>query len=480
MKADLGLFVQDQWAISRLTLNYGLRMDYFNGNVPAQHVDAGRFVGARDFAPVHDVPEWTDLNPRAGVSYDLFGNGRTALKASIGRYVSRQSMVVATSNNPIATSVNSVNRAWTDVNGNFVPDCDLTNFGTNGECGPISNVNFGRINPAATRYADNLIRGYGVRDYFWDLAAELQHQIGTGVSVKGGYYRNWTDHFGCISGNCYSLDTGVTDNLAVTPADFDSYCVAAPMDPRLPGGGGYAVCGLYDVSPAKFGQGDVLVKRASDFDRPDGGRGKTRVSDFFSAAVNTRFGSGIELGGSVDTGRTVDDNCFVADSPQQLLNCRIVAPFAGQTSIKMHWIAPLPGSLMVSGVLQNISGAPYDANYAVRNDAIAPSLGRNLAQCGTRPVCTASVTVPLVAPWTLFEPRRTQLDLRVSRIFELGDRMRLRANVDLYNVLNDDSVLEPNNNYGPNWRQPAPAVSGAFSGGLMDARLLQFGAQLTF
>jgi hypothetical protein len=52
--------------------------------------------------------------------------------------------------------------------------------------------------------------------------------------------------------------------------------------------------------------------------------------------------------------------------------------------------------------------------------------------------------------------------------------------VDLYNVLNDASVLEPNNNYGSVWRQPAPAVGGAFSGGLMDARLLQFGGQLTF
>ena len=65
-------------------------------------------------------------------------------------------------------------------------------------------------------------------------------------------------------------------------------------------------------------------------------------------------------------------------------------------------------------------------------------------------------------------------------MFSLGARARLRANVDLYNVLNDASVLEPNNNYGAVWRQPSPAVGGAFSGGLMDARLVQFGGQLTF
>jgi hypothetical protein len=480
MKADLGLFVQDQWAINRLTLNYGLRFDYFNGYVPPQHVDAGQYVGARDFAAVANVPNWTDLNPRLGGSYDLFGNGRTAVKASLGRYVARQSMVVAISNNPIATSVNSVNRTWDDANRDYVPDCDLAVFGANGECGPISNANFGRINPAATRYADDLIRGFGARDYFWDMAAEIQHQLGPGVSVKGGYYRNWTNHFGCISGNCYSLDTGVTDNLAVSPADFDTFCVTAPIDARLPGGGGYPVCGLYDLTPAKFGQGDLVITRASNYDRPDGGKGKRRTSDYVTVSFNTRLGEGLEFSGSVDTGRTVEDNCFVVDSPQQLLNCRVVAPFGGQTSVKVFGTSPLPGGFVVSGVFQNISGSPYLANATVSNDVIAPALGRNLAACGTRTVCTASAVVPLIVPWTEFEPRRTQIDVRVSKLFAVGSRMRLRANLDVYNVFNNSAVLEPNNNYGAVWRQPAPAVGGAFSGGLVDGRLLQLGGQLTF
>ena len=475
MKADLGVFVQDQWVFRRLTLNYGLRLDYFNGYVPEQHVPSARFIGSRDFAPVHKVPEWTDLNPRVGGSYNLFGDGRTALKASLGRYVSRQSMVVATSNNPIATSINSVNRAWNDANGDYIPDCNLANFAANGECGPISNANFGKINPGATRYADDLIRGFGKRDYFWDFAAEVQHEMGSGISLQAGYYRNWTDHFGCITGNCYSLDTGVVDNLAVTPADHSPYCITAPVDSRLPGGGGYQVCGLYDIAPGKFGQGELLVTRASNYDN-----GKSRTSDFVGASVRTRLGPGVELGGSVDTGRTVEDHCFVIDSPQQLLHCRFVAPFKAQTSIKMHGTYPLPAGLVISGVLQNVSGAAYQANYAVRNDAIAPSLGRNLAACGTQTQCRATVTVPLVAPWTLFEPRRTQLDLRLSKVFTLGPRKRLRANLDVYNVLNDASVLEPNNNYGAFWRQPAPLVGGAFSGGLMDARLVQLGGQLTF
>src|SRR5439155_15249555 len=118
-RADMGIYFQDQWAIRRLTLNYGARYDYFNGRVDANHVaaPASGWVPARDFAAVSNVPAWKDINPRFGASYDLFGNGRTALKASIGRYVAKTGTAVASANNPVLTSVNSITRTWTDLNG---------------------------------------------------------------------------------------------------------------------------------------------------------------------------------------------------------------------------------------------------------------------------------------------------------------------------------------------------------------------------
>jgi hypothetical protein len=76
-----------------------------------------------------------------------------------------------------------------------------------------------------------------------------------------------------------------------------------------------------------------------------------------------------------------------------------------------------------------------------------------------------------------FEPRHTQLDLRLTKAIPLGGRMRIRANLDLYNVLNDGSVTNPNPNFGSSWLQPS---GGFFTGGLADGRLLQFSGQLTF
>lgn len=470
---DLGLFAQDQWTVSRFTLNYGLRFDYFRAYVPEQHAAAGQFLGARDYARVDNVPEWTDLNPRVGISYDVFGNARTALKASLGRYVSAEGMYNFTRRvNPLNTSVNSVNRTWTD-DGDYVPECDLRNPAANGECGAIDNVNFGQSR-ITTRFADDVMRGFGNRPKLWDFATELQQQITHGMSATIGYYRNTYGNF------------NVADNLEVTPADFDPYCITAPLDPRLPGGGGYPVCGLYDVNPAKFGRVNNLISKSP----------QTQANDFINVTFNTRFQSGMQLGGGVDMGRTVNDTCFTVDSPGVVVGtavtggnnfvggssattingqsiCRTVIPFSAQAQLKLYGSFPLPGDLRVSGTYQNTSGPANFADYPATNAVIAPSLGRNLA-AGAR----ATATVPLIVPQTRFEDRRKQLDLRLTKVLPVGGKRRLEANLDIYNVFNASDVNQSNNSYGPRWLLP---LNNAYAGGaVLTGRLIEFGGRLTF
>ena len=199
------------------------------------------------------------------------------------------------------------------------------------------------------------------------------------MSVSGGYYRNWNNNF------------LVTDNLAVAPTGYDPYCVTAPSNPQLPGGGGYPVCRLYDIQPAFFGQVNNLVTQDTNYGK------QRRVSDFFNASINARVGSGLRIGGGLDTGRTLNDNCFVVDSPQQLLYCRVITPFSAQTQLKLFGSYPLPGRVSLSGVVQSLPGPVILANYPAPNSAIVPSLGRNLA-AGTR----GTATVPLIQPQTRF------------------------------------------------------------------------------
>jgi hypothetical protein len=486
-RADMGVYFQDQWAIRRLTMNYGFRFDYFNGYVEPSRVaaPASGWVPARDFPAVSGVPAWKDLSPRIGAAYDLFGDGRTALKVSLGRYVAKTGTAVASANDPIATSVNSVTRTWADANGNYTPDCDLKSRVASGECGAMSDPNFGGFSPT-TRWADDVLHGFGVRNSNWDFGTEVQRQLGAGVSVTAGYYRNWYSHF------------IATDNLLRTPADFDPYCITAPLNPKLPGGGGYQVCGLYDVSVAKFTQVDNLVTQSSQYGE------QKQVNNFLSVTISTRLRSGVQFGGGIDAGRSLTDNCFVIDSPgvssgsftppqtattvsgistasptapqtATTINgktmCRVVTPFKGQAQLKLNGAVPLPYEFVVSAIYQDISGPNIVAAYAAANSDIAPSLGRNLGACGTRVPCTATATVPLVAPGTLYDHRIRRLDLRVTRRMRFGGRLGLQANVDIYNAFNGSGVVQVNNAYGPQWRQPTE---------VQDPRIVQFSGQLTF
>ena len=399
---DMGFFAQDQWTMERLTLNLGVRFDYFNAWVPAQDVEATPFLPARSYDRIDNVPNWWDINPRLGLAYDVTGDGRTAVKVSMGRYVAKLDMDIPGANNPINAVVNRVNRSWIDTNGDFTPDCDLANGEANGECGPYADSNFGGLN-ITEEWDPDLLEGWGKRLYNWDLATEIQHELLPGLSLTAGYYRNWY-------GNFY-----LTDNTEVTPADYDSYCITAPTDSQLPGGGGYEICDLANISAEKFGERFSFVTLAENFGD------QTRVNDFVNVTFRARLDSGALFGGGIDGGRTVNDGCFVVDDPQQLLNCREVRPFSDQLQFKLNGSLPLPGDVVVSGVFQNLPGPIINANFRASTAQVAESLGRPLSGRAR------NATVPLYEPWTLSEERTTRVDLRLTKLLNLGSRFTLRG-----------------------------------------------------
>ena len=460
MNPEFALFAQDQWTVKRLTLNLGLRFEYMRQSAPAIDLPVGLLSDARHFDPLSCIPCWKDINPRVAVAYDLFGDGKTAVKASIGRYVKASTTEIAGAYAPQAAAITSTTRAWTDSNGNFFPDCDLRSTVANGECGAMANPSFGGIQPRV--HADpDWITGWGKRGYAWTSGVSIQRELGLGVALDAGYYRSW-----------YGNQT-VRDNILVTPADYDPYCVTAPVDARLGSVSGRQVCGLYDIKPEKFGQVDSVDTLASKFGK------YTEVFNGVDISLNARLprganvSGGVSLGNSVGTGSGFEASvgsgtkrCFVVDSPQDLYNCESANPY--RPNFKVNGSIPLPRGFQAAAVYTNLPALGYFAAATFSTAQIQPSLGRPLAG-GTR-----NVTIDLLQPTSAFLDSRTnQLDLRLSKKWRAAG-LGFQLNTDLYNVFDASPVLNINSTYGTNganWLRPTQ---------VLDARLFKMGVQVDF
>jgi hypothetical protein len=448
---EIGVFVQDRWTRDRATITAGVRFDQFRAGYPEQYLGPAPFQPTRNLSfPAVTGIDVRDVTPRVGLGYDLFGNGKTALKVNVGKYT----LGVSNIGNP-AGITNTITRNWTDANSNYTPDCDLLNSAaqdlraSGGDfCSIWSSLNFG-LPTSVTKFNNDTRFGWGTRAYNWEFSTSIQHQILPRVAVDVGYFRRWFGNF------------QITQNLLTTSADYSSFNFTAPSDPRLPDGGGFLVSGLYDLNPNKTGMVDNYTTLAADFGN------QIEHWNGVDASVNARLENGLVLLGGISLGRTITDACEVransGGNPSQRF-CHVETNLMGQTQVKLLGTYLVPrANVNLAAAFQSTPGPQISANYVAPNVIVQPSLGRPLSGGA------ANVTVNLIEPGTMYGDRANQLDFRLSKIFKFTNR-RVNLNLDVYNIINSNPVMQENSAFAV-WRTPQR---------IMDARLFKISTQFEF
>ena len=472
---NIGIFAQDQWTRKRFTINAGVRLDVFRNTIPDIILPAVQWVPIERKYDGRTAVAWQDVHPRFGLTYDVRGDGRTAIKASANRYGTRAGIEYARALFPLAPNTGAaiLARAWADLNGDDVPQGDPRNPLPNGELIAASpNPNWGT--PTQFIFYDpEWATGWQKRFANWEFSTSVQHEVRPGLSVNVGYFRRIyvNPELGPLGSNNAGFD-----NRQLTGADFDTYSVTAPSDPRLPGGGGYTVANMVDPKPTAATRlaADRFSTSADNF----GSQSEHWNGMDFSA--NARMNN-LRVQGGFSFGSRSVETCNL--DPDQRIN---VSNFTGAAALGSYpycafstpWLAQvkglgsytLPFDLQASATYQSLPGPERTAVVAYPRATIT-TLGR--------PLLGSQVSVNVLKPGTSYGQRMHQVDLRLAKNFRLsGGRQEVKGMVDLYNAFNGNMVLQENQTYGSitgatsaNWLAPTQ---------ILPARLIKFGFQYSF
>ncbi len=460
------LYAQDQWTMGQLTLQGALRFDRAWSYSPEQSIGPTNFLATQLLFPeTRGVDAYKDLSPRGGAAYDVFGNGKTAVKVNFGKYLEPASNLNGnySISNPIARIATTATRTWTDggiagqpgTAGDFTPQCDLTNNAANGECLGVNQVNFGTGNVITAAIDPALLNGWSIRPNDWQIGVSVQQELMPRVSVEIGYFRRWLKNF------------STTDNLLVTPADFTEFSITAPLDARLPGGGGFVVDNLYNVVQSKFGQTSNNITDSKNF-----GASQSQTFNGMLFNVTVRPRTGLTFQGGVNMGKQVNDYC---GNREQLPELLIPAgPIPGTTLGPSNpWCLRDPGfitkfngigsytipkwDVLIAGTLRSDQGAPLRAIWNAPIPTVTAALGRPPAVAG-------QFAIDLIAPGEVWGDRVNEIDIRVAKILRFG-RWRTNVGVDVFNLINSNAGLTYNQTLVPGvagWLAPTAVMTPRF------------------
>jgi hypothetical protein len=454
-------FLQDAWTRGRLTLTGALRFEMASSWSPGDEngiLEAHRFGNANIFPRTDGVKGYRDITPRGGAVFDLFGNGKTAVKMNFGQYLQGVfSGEAYTIKNPATTLVQSITRSWTDPNGDRIAQCDFLNPVANLECGPWSNLNWG-ASVATTRVNPAVLEGWGVRNSDWQFGVGVQHEILPRMSIDVSYNRRWWNNF------------FTTNNAALTPADWDQVSLTAPRHADLPGGGGYPVRFLVRNARQAVGVSDPYYTPSADFGD------ETHYWHGVDASFSTRVREALFLQAGTSTGRGVNDTCEIETArfgrPMVVVDgqptCDFTEPWLTQARGLATYTVPKVDVLVSVIVRSQPNAQPAATTVATNGGSRIATYQMTPAQFLTATgvplrAGLAQQSVNLLAPGAVYGDRINVTDLRLAKVLRFASK-RLNVGMDLYNLFNANAATAFETVFdvatvGARWLQPRTVLN---------------------
>ena len=395
-----GVFVQDKWTPGRrLTIQMGARLDRTRSWQPETCQPETIFIAGSCFPAINDTPDWLDFVPRLALIYDVFGDGRTAVKFGANRYMIGIGSGTIDVVNPIRTTFST--RGWTDRNGDLLPQLD--------ELGPSTGFNLGTTN----RYEPGFARPYAA-----EYSVEFEQQLLKDLVFSAAYFRRGMRR---ILG---SMNVAVPRESYI-PLDVVEATSGVPVT-------------VYNQDPALRGRFDVVWDNFSQLDSNFNGLDLT---------LNKRFDQRWMMIAGLSFGDNQGDIFGTSDlnNPNFQFRHGIIGNQV-PVSVKVSGSYQAPWGILASAVFQHYTGFPETTTVSV----------------GASTVALTQVTQSIVVEprGTTRLPDVNLVDINVKKNIRVGSQLSAQPVVEVFNLLNSNAIQARTTVLGPAYGRASNIVFG--------------------
>jgi hypothetical protein len=423
-------WINDTFRRGRLTVNAGLRYDRYDDRALPSTVAANRI--APELLPALAFPGldpdivFSNFSPRAGIVYDLFGTGKTVAKVSAARY-NGSDMDVADHLNPVART--RLRFPWSDTNGDRVVqrnELDTTRV--------LFSENYNAANPTDVSVFNTVDPDFDA-DKTDELIASLEHELAVDFSVSVSFIlKHLHDQNGIFAPGVTSAD--------YIPRTFTRPCGNASCDQP-------SYTAVYYELPFLRASGRLLRNRR--WERSYRGWelvARKRFTDRWMAAASVTLN---------DT--TIDFKD--ASAYEDPTNIDMLDGYQTGT-LNTRWVGKISGLYVFAKDIELSAFYNFRDGVPAAPEILSPPRAGGLGSIGV-----------YVRPWGEDRtPAFHQVDIRVGKTFALWRGQRLVASVDLFNLLNANTVL--------NIVERQNAINANFPTNILAPRAVRVGVRYTF